>query len=174
MKIRVRDVTETPEEVEFGQEATELNAILQSGRVRDYHCKDTLRVGVTHYRAGRDLFFDGEIRARIAGCCARCMEDFEFALSTPLHFLMIPRDESGDMSDDEDSEVGLYDGEEVALAPLVYDRVVLSLPTTPLCDENCRGLCPRCGTNLNREQCSCPAETGDPRMAIFRSLRVDR
>ena len=174
MKIRVRDVSENPEEVVFGEGASELNSMLQTGEVGDYRCSAPLRVVVTHYRAGRDLFFDGAIESSMAGHCARCTEDYEFALSMPFHFLIIPRDESGELGGDEDAEVSLYDGEDLDLAPLVHERICLSLPTTPLCNETCLGLCARCGANLNRDQCDCPADDGDPRMAIFRSLRVDR
>lgn len=174
MKIRVRDVRESPEEVEFGEDASELNSMLQTGRISDYRCSADLRLAVSHYRAGRDLFFDGLIESTVAGRCARCMEDFDFSLSTPFHVLMIPRDACGSLGDDEDADVGFYDGDELDLAPLVHERVVLSLPTTPLCDESCRGLCPRCGANLNLEQCDCSVDDGDPRMAIFRSLRVER
>jgi uncharacterized protein len=51
---------------------------------------------------------------------------------------------------------------------------MLALPTRPLCDENCRGLCGGCGANLNREPCACSASADDPRMALFRKLKVGR
>jgi uncharacterized protein len=174
MKIRVQDVSETPEEVEFGEDASELNPMLQSGVIRDFECSGPLRVVLTHYRAGRDLFFDGEIEAPMTGRCARCTEVYPFSAGAAFHFLMTPRDEGDEAAGGEDIDVSLYDGDEVDLAPLVRERILLSLPTTPLCDEKCRGLCPRCGINLNLEQCTCPASDGDPRMAVFRSLRVDR
>lgn len=174
MKIRVRDVTEVPEEVEFEQDESELNPLLQGGAICDYRCSAPVRVVFTHYRAGRDLFLDGEIESSIAGRCGRCTEDYDFAISTGFHFLLTPRDESGAESDDEDVDLSLYEGEDVDLTTLVSETVLLSLPTTPLCDEECLGLCPRCGTNLNRTSCDCPATDGDPRMALFRSLRIDR
>jgi uncharacterized protein len=51
---------------------------------------------------------------------------------------------------------------------------MLALPTRPLCAEDCRGLCDSCGANLNREACDCADTGGDPRMAIFRTLKVGR
>ena len=72
----------------------------------------------------------------------------------------------------ENVDVGFYEGEEIELAPLLHERMLLCLPTTPLCDEACRGLCPRCGSNLNHESCSCEADAGDPRLAVFRTLKV--
>lgn len=175
MKIRVRDVTESPEEVEFEEPTSELNPTLSSGPAPDFLCASPAKVRLTHYSAGRDLFFDGAIEAPLRGRCARCLEDYGVAISAKFQLLVVPAGSSlGDAGDEEDVEVTVYDGEEVDLTPLVREQILLSLPTTPLCRESCRGLCARCGANLNRENCGCPADEGDPRMAIFRTLRVDR
>jgi uncharacterized protein len=56
---------------------------------------------------------------------------------------------------------------------LVYEQVFLALPTRPLCDEECRGLCPQCGVNRNAGQCSCTVDAGDPRLAVLRGLKID-
>jgi DUF177 domain-containing protein len=74
----------------------------------------------------------------------------------------------------EDLEFSYYDGEEVDLTPLIREQTLLALPTRPLCREDCRGLCPRCGANLNQGDCGCPTEAGDPRLSVLRSLTVRR
>lgn len=174
MKIRVRDVSEIPEEVEFEQDTSGLNPTLETGAAHDYECRQPAWVGLTRYRTGRDLFVDGEVRTTIAGRCARCLEEFELPVSAQVRYLITPRGNEVAGSAGEDAEVSVYDGEEVDLAPLIFERILLSLPTTPLCRDDCRGLCPRCGINLNETNCNCPSSEGDPRMAIFRTLRVDR
>jgi uncharacterized protein len=64
-----------------------------------------------------------------------------------------------------------YEGEEIDLTPLVHEQIILALPTRPLCGEACRGLCPRCGANLNAAPCGCPtAPPADPRLAVLHSL----
>lgn len=174
MKIRVRDVGETPEEVEFEQDTSELNPRLEKGASRDYECREPARVGLTQYRTGRDIFLDGDLETVIVGRCARCLEEYDLPISTQFRYLVAPQGDEVAASAGEDTEVSTYQGEEVDLTPLIFERILLSLPTMPLCKENCRGLCPRCGTNLNESECHCPAGEGDPRMAIFRTLRVDR
>jgi uncharacterized protein len=63
----------------------------------------------------------------------------------------------------------------IELAPLIEEQVLLALPTRPLCREDCRGLCDGCGVNLNNEECACnPVAASDSRMAIFRTLKVNR
>jgi uncharacterized protein len=51
---------------------------------------------------------------------------------------------------------------------------LLALTERPLCRDECRGLCPRCGTNLNERDCGCTTEANDPRLAVLRNLKVAR
>ena len=51
---------------------------------------------------------------------------------------------------------------------------MLALPTRPLCGEECRGLCPRCGANLNAGPCGCPASATGPRLAVLQTLLRER
>ena len=55
------------------------------------------------------------------------------------------------------------------LDPLVTEDIFLSLPTKILCSEDCKGLCPKCGVNLNLGKCSCKKEI-DPRLAALKEL----
>ena len=172
MKISVRDIGESAEEVQLEQPGEMIDTSLANGPREDFRCDRPVRVSLSHYRAGEDLFFEGTIRTGVAASCARCLEDYRFEVDEPFHFLLAPRGEN--LGDEEDLGVGSYEGDEVDLAPLVRDRVLLSLPTTPLCDEGCNGLCATCGANLNHGTCACKQDQGDERMAIFRTLRVNR
>ena len=71
--------------------------------------------------------------------------------------------------------VGYYDGDRLDLGEVVREQVLLALPLKPLCREDCRGLCPRCGQNRNLGPCGCPPpeEPGDPRLEPLRKL-VDK
>ena len=59
----------------------------------------------------------------------------------------------------------------VDLEPMVRDTVGVALPLNPLCREDCRGLCPRCGADRNGGDCGCAEETGDPRWSALRELK---
>ena len=72
----------------------------------------------------------------------------------------------------DDLALSYYRGEEIDLSPLVREQTILALPTRPLCDPECRGLCPRCGASRNEEDCGCVVDAGDPRLAVFRSLKM--
>ena len=53
---------------------------------------------------------------------------------------------------------------------LMHEQFVLALPMKPLCSENCKGLCPSCGTNLNKASCECAPVWKDPRLAALEGL----
>lgn len=68
-----------------------------------------------------------------------------------------------------DDAVGLaeYRDEKIDLGEVVREQLYLALPMKPLCQEDCKGLCPVCGVNRNRETCTCQQEWVDPRMAAL-------
>jgi uncharacterized protein len=73
--------------------------------------------------------------------------------------------------EEDDLTTAFYEKDEIDLGHLMHEQFVLSLPMKPLCDGACKGLCPVCGTNLNRGTCDCkPVE--DPRLAALRELRT--
>lgn len=61
----------------------------------------------------------------------------------------------------------------VDLAAVAWEEFALALPSAPLCQQNCKGLCAGCGANLNDGQCACHKEDGDPRMSILRGLVIE-
>ena len=178
MKISVDEIPQSPKEITFSESIEELNEIYRRSKNRDFGFPPSLEVDLVYYRSGLDIFFSGSFRGRFTGTCGRCLEDYDFPLESRFDFVLTPdpaRSERGaeELSRD---ELGLsyYATEEINLAPLIAEQVMLGLPTRPLCSEDCRGLCGNCGVNLNRESCSCSTSTADPRMEIFRTLKVGR
>ena len=66
-----------------------------------------------------------------------------------------------------------YSGEEVVLDDLVREQILLGVPSYPLCREDCAGLCPRCGQDLNRGRCECDTAPVDPRLAKLKSIKIE-
>ncbi|HYR95650.1 MAG TPA: DUF177 domain-containing protein [Candidatus Binatus sp.] len=176
MKIAVEDIKASPKELTYTEEVEELNARLDRG-VRDYRVPAGPNVQVEYYRAGLDVFFHGSLHGQVVGTCARCLEDYAFAVDHPFVFVLTPRaaavKEPGRLSPD-DLALSYYEGEEIDLTPLVHEQIILALPTRPLCGETCRGLCPRCGANLNAAACGCPAAAADPRLAVLHALMREK
>jgi DUF177 domain-containing protein len=176
MKIPLQDILSVSSALDYLEPVEELNRTLRTGRACDYQFGSALDVRVAFYRAEQDLFFDGSVRGLASATCARCLEVFSLPVAKDFALVLTPEAPlSGEIElAAADLSQSFYAGADVDLTPLVYEQVQLALPTRPLCGEECRGLCPRCGVNRNREQCACAEDTGDPRLAVLRSLKIDR
>jgi uncharacterized protein len=177
VKLRVDDITADAKELSFSEPEGEINRALGLGPIREYRLEGPVNVALAYYRAGTEIFFRGEFTAATVATCARCAEEFVAPSGRGFRYVLAPRAIGDDRNAGlrvEDLEFSLYDGEEVDLTPLIREQMLLALPTRPLCREDCRGLCPRCGANLNEHDCGCSIESVDSRLAILRTIKVNR
>lgn len=178
MKIPVDDISQSPKEIRFSESIEGLNAILGKGTVRDFRVPSFLEITLVYYRSGQELLFSGRFGGMFEGCCSRCLKIYSFELQKDFEFILSPDPVQSERGAEElnrnDLGLSYYSTEEIDLAPLIAEQVMLALPTRPLCADNCRGLCGGCGVDLNTDECVCPTSAGDPRMAIFRTLKVGR
>lgn len=102
--------------------------------------------------------------------CDRCLAEFENKLTNDFSIVYMV---SGEKRSEEEINVHYItsDEDKLRLAADVYDYVILSLPMKVLCREECAGLCPRCGKNLNLGKCSCDAEPVNPVWDRLKSLK---
>lgn len=127
------------------------------------------------YRVGTTIYFDGEVNAAIRLDCSRCLEVFYFTISGDVLAVFMPKADDKHEAPEkrleaDDLDVQFYDGDEIDLLPPIRDYVAFEVPMQPLCAENCRGLCPQCGSNLNKTKCSCEAQIVDSRFAVLKKL----
>lgn len=103
--------------------------------------------------------------------CARCLAEvggvYHVQLDKPLA-------KEGSLKDNEEEEYLLFTGKQIDLAPVVTEELLLSFPTKVLCKEDCKGLCPQCGQDLNSGNCNCPAREMDPRWLVLKKLLEDK
>jgi DUF177 domain-containing protein len=175
--LRIDEITAEAREVSFLQSEGEVNGRLRQGPVHEFRVGGAIAVDLSYYRAGMDLFFEGRLNAPMVAACARCAEEFSAPSARPFRFVLAPRamgdDDDGRLRT-EDLEFSLYDGDQIDLAPLIAEQLILALPSRALCREDCRGLCPGCGTNLNFHRCDCERQARDPRLAVLRTLKAER
>jgi uncharacterized protein len=176
MKLRVDDITAEAKDILFPEPEQEINRTLTEGPVREYRVEGPIAVAVSYYRAGAEVFLTGELTAHTVARCARCLEEFSAPSKRPFRYVLTPRVMGDGAGDDEreDLEYSVYDGEEIDLTPFIREQMLLALPTRPLCSDDCRGLCPRCGANRNERDCGCREDMFDPRLSVLRSLKLYR
>lgn len=121
------------------------------------------------YRKGPEVFVSGEVRAKVELACGRCLNRFDRELSVPVDITYRPVEELKEESRELETgelETGFYRDDELDLETVASEQVLLNIPMKPLCDDACRGICPKCGANLNEGACACgtgqPDGTGQP------------
>lgn len=114
-------------------------------------------------RAGPDMRARGEISAKIVAPCDRCLNEVSIQVEIPFDLIYAPGDPgAGHTGEHElrerDLGFAVYENDQIDLDELILEQLELSLPSRVLCREECRGLCPQCGVDLNVEQCDCAAQ----------------
>ncbi len=118
-------------------------------------------------RTDRGIFVSGTLNTRIEAVCSRCLGTFDQPLTLKIEEELLPG-----ASPSWPGEEGVFiinDKQEFDLGEAVRQYALLALPMKPLCRQDCAGLCPTCGHNLNLGLCSCPAPD-DPRLALLKKL----
>ncbi len=125
-------------------------------------------------RRDERTFVRGAIRADAVLDCTRCLEPVERAIDITFEDVFV---QSLAESDKDEAEIAveqldeaLLESEEIDLAEVVREQILLELPEQIFCKEDCRGLCPQCGGNRNLIDCSCERDQVDPRWAALKNL----
>jgi uncharacterized protein len=108
---------------------------------------------------------EGSAQVRLRAQCDRCAAPFEYSAEAPLEHTLV-RSLNREDSDD----LILLEGTRFSPDGLVWEDIVFSMPPKLLCKPDCKGLCQRCGKNLNEGPCQCKPE-GDPRWAALSDLK---
>jgi uncharacterized protein len=116
-------------------------------------------------------------RAGLRLGCVRCLEEFSYPLSSTFDLTLHPVKESASEEDveltEDDMESNIFEGGEIHLSEIACEQIFLEIPYQPLCREDCRGLCPNCGKDLNLAPCGCRGEDTESGFAVLRKLKLD-
>lgn len=142
----------------------------------DYRVKGDVRFsGRVRKLDGERFRLQGTVRAMLELDCSRCLEPFELPVVADVELSYVPQTAAVAQAPDvelgeDDLTTAYYHDHVLDLGEMIREQLTLALPMRPLCAEDCKGLCPQCGTNLNRGTCSCDVRWEDPRLAGLRSL----
>ena len=177
MFIEVQDLKQEPLHVQH---------IFPIGEIKFFHEDAALSEPVstdfilTH--ADRDIRVDGTVKTNIRFKCSRCAKEYSrsFASSFDLTYLPQPKwtNENAEIAlKYEDMEVAYYDGVALDVNLMILEQIELAMPMKFVCREDCRGLCYKCGADLNEDLCLCKKEETDSRLSVlleFRQRKTDK
>jgi uncharacterized protein len=116
------------------------------------------------------FYWHGRIEGDVVLECSRCLSDASAHVSDEAHIIFA---ESGDENTTDDPDVYELDPRalELDLRPAIREEWLLAAPSFALCREDCKGLCPRCGADLNAGSHDCSQQEADPRWDALRKLK---
>jgi len=142
------------------------------------------RCEVRAQRLGANLHLEGELSGSLDLACSRCLTRYRGPIRERFRLVLepagdrVPADPEGAAALDQEGlyladelESGWYRGPEIQLDRFVGEMLSLSVPVQPLCRDDCRGLCPRCGVDQNLERCSCAEARPPSPFAVLAKLR---
>jgi len=159
----------SPGVIDLGEDVRQRTPLQSEGRadlVEEHHGK---------HQVVRDIRLKGKLETSLEVPCARCLDPVVLAVKRNFDLLYRPLGTDAGHEElsvtDAEAEIGYYQGEGLLLEDTLREQVLLSVPLKTVCREDCKGLCPHCGKNLNEGACSCADEVEDPRWAALKEIR---
>jgi len=158
------------ESIELKEEEKRELELLEASPIR---CQGNLTLTAPDFLLHAELAYSQTV------ACNRCLKPVQQTVESAIDLVLVERSRKRVATEEEQleaQELGLVEveGGSFETRPLVVEQVELSLPMKPLCREDCAGLCPQCGQDLNEVRCSCVHERVDPRWAALAMLKEPR
>ena len=123
----------------------------------------------------KDIRINGSLATSVELLCARCLEPLVQEVASNFDLLYRPLGVDAGKAElsvtTAEAEISYYQGEGLLLEDVLREQVLLALPLKAVCREDCKGLCPHCGANLNAEPCGCAERADDPRWLALKEIR---
>jgi uncharacterized protein len=158
-----------PGVIDLGEDVRQRTPLGTEGRadlVEEHHGK---------HDVVQDIRLKGKLETSLEVACARCLEPVLLPVKRNFDLLYRPLGTDAGHQElsvtDAEAEVGYYQGEGLLLEDTLREQVLLAVPLKALCRDDCKGLCPHCGQNLNERACACIEDVEDPRWAALKDIR---
>ncbi|MBU1702490.1 MAG: DUF177 domain-containing protein [Candidatus Eisenbacteria bacterium] len=149
---------------------------LLDARLEQVELKSPIEIHLDLFRAGDSIRCRGHFACKISVVCSRCLETGDRFIEGDFDFYC--QRSEGELSEEdgqslEDSGLIFHDGMVLNLYEEIRQTILLELPWNPVCADNCRGLCSRCGKNLNQGACGCRPGPVESRWTALEKLREE-
>jgi len=158
-----------PGTIDFGTEVKQKSKLNSKGRAQ------LVQEHEGRHQVINDIRLVGDLVTNVELACARCLDPITRDIASNFDLLYRPL--GADAGKEElsvtvaEAEVSYYQGEGVLLEDVLREQVLLALPLRAICRDDCKGLCPHCGKNLNLEQCNCAEPLEDPRWSALKDIK---
>lgn len=168
MFINLTDVLTTEDEVITLNTETDMTEVSIGGEIFQITGKSPIHFTFTNIGKNKAMI-DGQMEITIAMYCDRCLKPVDEKMTLSFSREVCAPDVPDDLSDGED-EQSFMEGYELNVEDLLYNEIMINWPMKVLCKTDCKGICPKCGMDLNTGTCECDTFVPDPRMAVIKDI----
>lgn len=123
---------------------------------------------------GSEVLVNGSMEGDIELTCSRCLNAYAMKASSPINVVyepsaMLDKEEHHKLKSDE-LDIGFYKNDTLDTDEVLVEQLLLSIPMKPLCSSECKGICPKCGADLNVSGCNCSTSEVDSRLKVLEQL----
>jgi uncharacterized protein len=166
MKLDLRQISPEGAELKFSEISQDLE-LVQAG----FEFPEPIEVELFAAKTGDEIIVQGKVSTLVEMECARCLDIFEMDINPKIQFVIQLLDiKESQHSDDDDFIILPKTSGEYDISDRIREAILLELPLKPLCSDDCRGLCPMCGVNLNETECECTPDKTDERWDSLKQL----
>ena len=180
MIINVDDLVDKDINVTYEETQDSFEALAEVVAAGDVSFVQPIHFDLRAYRIGEMVVADGGFDAPIRCRCVRCLARFDSSLSSDFR-MTYNRNNDGSVPPPVATEVELdaetigmrsFSGQHIDLRPALQEELILALPIQPLCRKDCKGLCSKCGADLNQGDCGCAKQKINPQFAALKNLKL--
>ena len=169
--LNVDALEEAQEPFEADLPREQIDAVLLADPPTEFHAAGAAHIDGKATKFGRKVLVQAKTTVPLEGECKRCLKPLKIDEKVELTREYVPEPTAPPSPDDDNSEEEVYEGKEIDLQPALREQILLSIPPSPLCREDCKGLCPKCGKDLNEGDCGCDRTVADPRWAALKGIK---
>ena len=182
MLICIDDIKDQGLSIEFEEKPANFPILENIAKVGEIYFPAALRFRVRAIRIQEIVEVEGRFDASVRLTCSRCLKQFEtplganFVITYTRNKPEVTTASGGDDIEVSAEEAGLimFSGRKIDLRDALQEQVVMSIPMQPICVEACRGLCSRCGADLNAGDCDCRQEVFNIKFAALKNVKLDK
>lgn len=168
MIINISEILSTAKKSESYSIPIEMDEFCLSGDTYTFKSKEPVTLTITNM-GNREISIVGHIDAVLYIPCARCLENVPTEFSLDVDKIIDLKKSDEDRINDLD-ETCYIDHSSLDVDQLVSNEILIHFPMKTLCREDCKGICFKCGQNLNHGECGCDRESLDPRISAIRDI----
>ena len=185
MRVNIDEIKEKGLQRSWDVAREQLDEMMAGDRA-GYRARSAAHVEARLEKIDRRVRVGARTKAEVTAACGRCLAPVSVDVPVEFEVTLVPADEYSDEEAQDEGDQGAaggsfapqeaeeetYSGKVVDLDPILREQLLLALPGYPVCREDCKGLCPVCGANLNDRECGCDRHVPDPRWAGLKNVKL--